>query len=202
MEIVTRRFLLRDFVDSDRSPFLDYQADPRNLRFYRPDEASPEHAGRLFETFQRWASDRPRLNYQLAIVQRQEPYMLVGCCGLRGMECEAGEMELGIELAPTYWGRYAYAIEVGSALLDFGFGELKLDTISGPTVSANARINRLAEWFGAEVVTIRPGSSWMSARGWSEVDWRITREGWERRTAAKNRIAGDGIKPLAHSESY
>jgi [ribosomal protein S5]-alanine N-acetyltransferase len=184
MEIVTKRFLLRDFVDSDRSPFLDYQADPRNLRFYEPDEASPEHAGRLFETFQRWAADRPRLDYQLAIVQRQEPYALVGCCGLRGMECEAGKMKLGIELAPTYWGRYAYAIEVGSALLDFGFSELRLDTISGPTVSANARINRLAEWFGAEVVTIRPGSLWMSARGWSEVNWRITRERWEHRTAA------------------
>jgi [ribosomal protein S5]-alanine N-acetyltransferase len=182
MEIVTRRFLLRDFVDSDRSPFLDYQADPRNLRFYGPDEASPEHAGRLFETFQRWAVDRPRLNYQLAIVQRQRPYALVGCCGLRGMECEAGKMELGIELAPTYWGRYAYAIEVGSALLDFGFSELRLDTISGPTVSENARINRLAKWFGAEVVSIRSGPSWMSARGWSEVDWRITRERWERRT--------------------
>jgi len=29
-------------------------------------------------------------------------------------------MELGIELAPTYWGRYAYAIEAGCALLNLG----------------------------------------------------------------------------------
>jgi RimJ/RimL family protein N-acetyltransferase len=36
-------------------------------------------------------------------------------------------MELGIELAPNYWGRYAYAIEVGRALLDFGFRELRLN---------------------------------------------------------------------------
>lgn len=183
MEIVTRRFMLRDFVEIDRSPFLDYQADPRNLMFYGPDEASPEHATRLFETFQGWAGDLPRLNYQLAIVQRQEPYALVGCCGLRGMECKASEMELGIELAPTHWGRYAYAIEVGRALLDFGFRELGLAVISGSTVSANARINRLAEWFGAEVVAIRPGPSWMSDRGWSEVDWRITRERWQNRTS-------------------
>lgn len=180
VEIVTRRFLLRDFVELDRSPFLDYQADLRNLRFYEPDEASPEHATLLFETFQKWAADHPRLNYQLAIVQRQEPYALIGCCGLRGMKCEAGEMELGIEFAPTYWGRYAYAIEVGRTLLDFGFRELKLEVISGSTVSANARINRLAKWFGAEAVAIRPGSSWMSARGWNEVHWRITREMWER----------------------
>ncbi|WP_442946496.1 GNAT family N-acetyltransferase [Nostoc sp. 'Peltigera malacea cyanobiont' DB3992] len=116
-------------------------------------------------------------------MQRQKPDTLIGCCGLRGMECEAGEMELGIELAPTYWGRYAYAIEVGRALLDFGFRELGLEVISGSTVSANARSNRLAEWFGAEVVAIRPGSSWMSARGWNEVHWRIAKEMWERRMA-------------------
>ncbi|MBD1852893.1 GNAT family N-acetyltransferase [Leptolyngbya sp. FACHB-711] len=182
MEIVTKRFLLRDFVESDRSSFLDYQADPRSQIFYEPGQASSENSIRLFKTFCTWASEHPRLNYQLAIVQRHEPCMLIGCCGLRGRGCDAGEMELGIELAPDYWGRYAYAIEVGRALLDFGFWELRLEVISGSTVSANVRIARLAEWIGAEVVAIRPaGSTWMSEQGWSEVEWRITRDQWERR---------------------
>ncbi|MBW4524050.1 MAG: GNAT family N-acetyltransferase [Phormidium tanganyikae FI6-MK23] len=179
MEIVTRRFLLRDFIESDRSSFLDYQAGSRSLTFYEPNAANPEHAAHLFETFQTWAVAQPRLNYQFAIVPRQEPYTLIGCCGLRGMECDRGKMELGIELAPTYWGRYAYAIEVGRALLDFGFMDLGLDAIFGSTVSANLRIARLAEWSGAEVVAIRPGSSWMVERGWNEVDWQITRERWK-----------------------
>jgi [ribosomal protein S5]-alanine N-acetyltransferase len=68
MEIATRRFLLRDFMESDRSPFLDYQADPRNLTFYGSEKASPEYATYLFELFQTWANEYPRLNYQLAIV--------------------------------------------------------------------------------------------------------------------------------------
>ena len=55
-----------------------------------------------------------------------------------------GEMELGLELAPAYWGHYAYAIEVGRTLLDFGFRDLQLDTISGSTVSANTRVTKLA----------------------------------------------------------
>lgn len=181
MEIVTKRFLLRDFIESDRSPFLTYQTDPRSQIFYEPGAANLEHSTRLFETFCTWATEHPRLNYQLAIVQRREPDGLVGCCGLRGRGCDAGEMELGIELAPDYWGRYAYAIEVGRALLDFGFRELKLDAISGSTISANVRIARLAAWSGAEVVAIRVGSRWMSERGWSEVDWRITRAQWEHR---------------------
>lgn len=74
MEIVTKRFLLRDFVELDRSPFLDYQSDPRNQIFYEPSEASSENSTRLFDTFCTWASEHPRLNYQLAIVQRREPY--------------------------------------------------------------------------------------------------------------------------------
>lgn len=185
MEIVTRRFLLRDFIETDRPMFLAYQADPRNLAFYGPDEARPEHAASLFETFQSWASARPRLNYQLAIVQRHEQHTLIGCCGLRTIGHPPGEAELGIELAPEYRGRHGYAIEIGRGLVAFGFRELNLDGISGPTVSANARISRLAEWFGAEVTATRPGPSWMTERGWSEVDWRITRERWALRAAIR-----------------
>jgi [ribosomal protein S5]-alanine N-acetyltransferase len=183
MEIVTRRFLLRDFIESDRAPFLEYQADPRNLTFYNPEESSPDRAVHLFKLFEAWASEIPRRNYQLAIVQQQAPHMLLGCCGLRELAGKPGEMELGIELAPNYWGRYGYAIEVGRSLLDHGFKELNLDAISGATISANVRVERLAAWFRAEVVAIEPGAAWMSARGWSEVTWRISRARWESRAA-------------------
>jgi [ribosomal protein S5]-alanine N-acetyltransferase len=181
MEIVTRRFLLRDFVESDRHPFLSYQADPLNLKFHESTAANPQHAANLFERFQTWAKEIPRLNYQLAIVQRYEPHTLIGCCGLRGIEGKTGEMELGIELAPTYWGRYGYAIEVGRALLDFGFNELKLEAISGSTVSVNTRITRLAEWIGAEVVFVHPGAAWTIDLGWSEIEWLLTKERWKHR---------------------
>jgi [ribosomal protein S5]-alanine N-acetyltransferase len=183
MEIVTRRFLLRDFIESDRAPFLEYQADPRNLIFYNPKESSPDRAVHLFELFEDWAREIPRRNYQLAIVQQQAPQTLLGCCGLRELADKPGEMELGIELAPNYWGRYGYAIEVGRSLLDYGFRELNLAALSGATISANVRVERLAAWFGAEVVEIEPGAAWMSARGWSEVTWRISRERWESRSA-------------------
>jgi RimJ/RimL family protein N-acetyltransferase len=190
MEIVTRRLLLRDFVALDRASFLDYQANARSQTFYEPSDAHPAQTTRLFKTFLSWADERPRLNYQLAIVQQQAPEALVGCCGLRGAQCPDGEMALGIELAPNYWGRYAYAIEVGRALLDFGFQELKLAVISGSTVSANQRIARLAAWMGAEAVALRPGAAWLSERGWHEVEWRITKVQWEQRLAPHSASVG------------
>lgn len=178
MEIVTSRFLLRDFVEEDSPAFTSYHADPRSVELYGEEQAKPGHAHELIALFKSWAEERPRRNYQLAIIQRKEPQLLLGCCGLRCAGSEAGKAELGIELAPQYWGRYGYAIEVMRALVEFGFGSLELNEIYGTTVSVNARIARLASSFGAVAIT-RPTPAWMLAKGWSQVEWQVTREQWE-----------------------
>jgi RimJ/RimL family protein N-acetyltransferase len=192
MEIVTGRFLLRDFDEGDHSAFLAYHSDPRFLAFYGPQEADPGHARSLLETFRVWAEERPRRNYQLAIAPSREPQAMVGCCGLRGAGCE-GRAELGIELAPEYWARCGYAIEVSDALLEFGFRDLGLREIRGLTVGANAPVGRLASWLGAVAVATRPGPTWMLARALRETEWRITRESRERAAGAgrwRNRSRG------------
>lgn len=184
MELTTRRFLLRDFSDADTVAFEAYHSDPRSHEFYGAEHATPEHARELLRLFGKWAAEQPRVNYQLAIVRREQAPALVGCCGLRREHPEADSAELGIELAPQYWGRYAYAIEVMLALVEFGFGALSLQSIYGGTVSANARIARLASAFGATAVT-RPTPDWMREKGWTRVEWRIDRQQWEAARRAK-----------------
>ena len=83
MEILTKRFLLRDFREEDAAAFQEYHADPRSSEFYGVEEVEPGHARQLLETFNKWATEKPRRNYQFAIVQRQGSQLLVGCCGLR-----------------------------------------------------------------------------------------------------------------------
>ena len=178
MEIVTKRFVLRDFREEDAAAFQEYHADPRSHEFYAVEEVKPGHAQQLLDTFTDWAAEIPRRNYQFAIVQRQGSQLLVGCCGLRTAGSEAGKAELGIELAPELWGRYGYAVEIMHALVDLAFGDLKLSEIYGSTVSANVRVARLAGAFGA-VATTRPTPAWMAARGWSQIEWHVTREQWE-----------------------
>lgn len=179
MELTTKRFLLRDFRDADIAAFEAYHSDPRSQEFYGAEEAKPEHARELVRLFKAWAAAQPRLNYQLAVIQRSAPGSLVGCCGVRCAGSEQGTAELGIELAPEYWGRYGYAIEVMRSLVEFGFGTLELQTIYGGTVSANSRVTRLVSSFGATAIT-RPTPAWMLSRGWTQVEWRITRVQWER----------------------
>lgn len=178
MELATKRFILRDFNDADTAAFESYHNDPRSQEFYGAEQTRPEHARELIQLFRLWAAAQPRLNYQLAIIQRNGSQALVGCCGVRCAGSEPGTAELGIELAPEYWGRYAYATEVMRALVEFGFGTLELQTIYGGTVSANSRVARLVSSFGATAV-IRPTPAWMSNRGWTQVEWRITRPQWE-----------------------
>ncbi len=94
---------------------------------------------------------------------------------------------LGIELTPDDWGRYRLAIEAAAALIDFGFDVLDLQILIGSTASGNVRVEKLARWFGADLVAQRPGPEWMAARGWSEVDWALTREGWARSKGRRER---------------
>ncbi len=178
VELETKRFLLRDFTDTDTAAFEAYHSDPRFQEFYGPEETKPDHARQLISLFKAWATAQPRLNYQLAIIQRSGARVLVGCGGLRCADAEPGSAELGIELAPEYWGRHAYAIEVIRSLVGYGFDTLGLCVIFGRTVDSNSRIGRLARAFGATAIT-QPTPIWMSSRGWTQIEWRITKQHWE-----------------------
>ncbi len=180
MEIVTKRFLLRDFTLEDEPAFFAYHADPRYGEFCAPEEIAPSHTRELLSLFSQWAVERPRHNYQLAIVDHRNSQKLIGCCGLRREGYSSNIAELGIELAPQFWGRYAYAIEVANALIEFGFLDLELQEIRGISVSANLRVARLAQRYGFVAIGTPPTPKWMSDRGWSKTEWQLTRESWEK----------------------
>jgi len=169
--IATRRFSIRDFTTAERAAFCTYHADPRYRALFEPARAESGGPEELLARFAAWAAEVPRRNYQLAVVAR-EGGALVGCCGLRRASLDADAAEMGLELSPDYWGRFAYAIEISVSLIEFGFAKLGLSEIAGRTQDANARAMRLAEWFGATVAVERAGP------GWTEVEWRISREIW------------------------
>jgi ribosomal-protein-alanine N-acetyltransferase len=179
MHIETARFILRDFAEADRQPFVDYQIDSRYRRLYDISDTDASGANTLFALFGEWRKESPRQNYQVGIFDRIGS-RLCGCAGLR----RAGQPEraavFGLELSPDNWGRFGMAVECAGALLEYGFSTLDLDRIVGATASGNNRVDGLARWFGATIVDRREGSTWMKARGWHEVDWALSRAAWER----------------------
>jgi RimJ/RimL family protein N-acetyltransferase len=175
MEIITKRLLLREFTEGDLPALVAYQDDPRYAEFWP--EAPPDHARALFDMFRLWADERPRRNYQLAVARLQTPHELIGNCGVRGQGLDAGTAEFGIELAPQWWG-HGYAIEAARAILDFGFRELGLQEVRGVSVTENTRVTKMAPRLGFTLLGRRPGPAWIDARGWSQTEWRLTRERW------------------------
>lgn len=170
-----RCILLRDFTEADRAAFIGYQTDPRYRLLYDLDDAI-ERPGRLFDLFLRWQSEQPRTKFQLGVFESASGRLL-GCGGLRKVDDHVAV--LGIELAPSEWGRFRVALDASAALVQYGFQTLSLKTIVGDTASGNRRVEKLARWFGAKIVDKRVGPYWMQARGWHEVDWALTKEGWE-----------------------
>jgi RimJ/RimL family protein N-acetyltransferase len=183
MDIKTTRFLLRDFVDDDASEFEMYHLDARFLEHRAEEESCTGHARELVQRFQGWAEEIPRRNFQLAIV-RKDRSCLVGCAGLRCADAPEGTAEFGMDLAPQYWGRFGYAAEVLASLVSFGFESLRLGMIYGKTVSANSRIGKLAQACGADGIE-RDTPNWMSERGWSQLEWQLTRERWQNSLLAR-----------------
>jgi [ribosomal protein S5]-alanine N-acetyltransferase len=191
LEIFTNRFLLRDFIEQDESAFFAYHAEPKYAEFCAPEELAPSYTKNLLEMFACWAAEQPRCNYQLAIIDRRNS-KLIGCCGLRRESYDSDKAEIGIELAPQFWSRYGYAVEVGKALIEFGFHDLALKEIRGISVSANQRIARLAKRFGFIEIGTLPSPDWMSDRGWSRIEWQLSRESWQSLLVDKNSI--DSVK--------
>lgn len=177
MIISTPRITLRDFEPADRAAFVAYQMDPHYRRLYDLDE-KPARADELFDLFASWRDEEPRRNFQLGIFDTSTN-RLCGCAGLRERPEDGETAVLGIELAPSDWGRYRIALDATACLVEHGFGALRLRTIIGDTASGNQRVEKLARWFGARIIDRRDGPEWMRARGWQEVDWALTRDEWQ-----------------------
>jgi [ribosomal protein S5]-alanine N-acetyltransferase len=178
MEIETKRFLLRDFIPADEPAFFAYRSDPRYAEFCTVAEVTPNFSQELLQRFTQWAIDDLRCNYQLAIVDRRS-LQLIGCGGLRRDNITTDRAEMGIELAPQFWGRYAYAIEITQALIEFGFQTLDLKTIYGISIGANLRVTKLAQYCGFVAIATPPNPEWMQEKEWHQIEWQLTRSAWE-----------------------
>jgi [ribosomal protein S5]-alanine N-acetyltransferase len=198
MEIETKRFLLRDFIPADEPAFFAYRSDPRYAEFCTAAEVTPNFSQELLQRFTQWAVDNPRCNYQLAIVDRRwqslsfgQSRQLIGCGGLRRDRITTDRAEIGIELAPQFWGRYAYAIEITQALIEFGFRTLDLKTIYGISIGANLRVTKLAQYCGFVAIDTHLNPEWMQEKEWDRIEWQLTRSAWELKDV-KNAVRATG----------
>ena len=176
LRLVGHKALLREFVARDAGALAAIHSDPR-MQYYPAEVATLEHAQMLVEKFVAWANERPRRNFQLAIVAPQSGELL-GSCGVRSAGCAPGKAEFGIGIGPSSWGK-GIAHEAGRMILDFAFLELGLDEVCGVAVAQNEALARFARRLGLAPRAARRTEEWMTPRGWTAVEWVITRDAWQ-----------------------
>lgn len=174
--IRTPRLILRDFQLSDLDAYCQLRADKDFQRFYPAHDVSTERSGELLREFQRWATENPRLRFQLAI---EEPRLgLLGSCELQITDADQGQASFGCKLGPEYWG-HGYAIEAARALVGYGFAELGVHRVFAETLAENRSALSLARRLGMRVEKRHRESRHFRSRWWDTMTLAVLSSEWE-----------------------
>lgn len=132
------RVTLRELTDDDFDAVHAYGSDLEVVRFLPWGPSSEEDTREFLATARREREARPRVDFTLAIVRREDD-RLVGTIGLHKKGYNA---MLGYALRRDAWG-HGFGTEAARLLVDFGFRTLDLHRIwagCDPENPASARI--------------------------------------------------------------
>lgn len=181
MILTTPRLVLREFVEEDWRAVLEYQSDPRYLRYYTWTVRTELDVRSFVQQFIDWQQEEPRWRYQLAIVL-QAADRLIGNCGIRLAEAGAKEAELGFEISPAYWS-HGYGTEAAQAVVRFGFEELGLHRVWGYCVADNVASWKVMEKLGMRCEGRLRENRWFKGRWWDTMVCAILEDEWRQSEA-------------------
>lgn len=124
MQLITERFILRDFVEEDWVQVHAYCSDEEVTRYTFWGPNTEEQTKLFMEANRRSQLELPRTNYEMVIVAPFSGEVLGNCC----IKAEKSNAELGYTISKAHWGK-RIATEVSRSLLQFGFQGLNLHRI-------------------------------------------------------------------------
>ena len=170
---------MREFVRDDWRAVLDYQRDPRYLRYYPWCYRTEDDARAFVGLFLDWQREIPRRRYQLAIT-RGSDHRLIGNCGIRCNPDKVTQAELGYELNPDHWGQ-GYATEAAAAILEFAFRQLELQRITSWCIADNVASGRVLERLGFQMQRRSHAAEFFKGRWWDTLHYTLTADQWHDR---------------------
>lgn len=146
MEIKTNRLILRKWVIEDSESMYLYAKDPDIGPISGwPIHKNIEESKKVIESF---IKECP---YCFAICLKDDINNPIGCIELKKVPCDLteklDESELGYWLGKPFWGN-GYMVEAAISLINYGFNELKLNTIWVGHYEGNHKSKRVIEKLG------------------------------------------------------
>jgi RimJ/RimL family protein N-acetyltransferase len=160
----TERLLLRDLKEADWHSIHYYASDPEVVRYMNWGPNTQEETKAFIQRALAGQNEKPRRNYTLAIVARNEN-TLIGGCSIYVSNPENREGWIGYCFNRLFWGQ-GYATETAKALVDFGFNRLSLHRIFATCDPANTASAHVLEKVGMK----REGR--IRENMWTKGKWR------------------------------
>jgi RimJ/RimL family protein N-acetyltransferase len=144
LPLETERLRIRPYREGDATGLHDVFGSPEVMRWTPspPSKDRAETAARLVRTMAFTERQPPGLGLWALDLKASGEFL--GQVGLFPIEGKGPDVEVAYELAPRAWGR-GYATEAARALIDYGFGELRLERIVALILADNTRSRRVAE---------------------------------------------------------
>lgn len=144
--ITTPRLILRAWLDDDRAPFAEMNADPRVMAFF-PTILDRKASDAVMDTLK---AHFAAYGFGLCALELRGAGEFVGFTGLKRISFDAPfapEVEIGWRLMHPFWGR-GLASEAARAAMEYGFKILRLPEIVAITPVRNLRSRRVMERIG------------------------------------------------------
>lgn len=151
MEIKSERLILRKFEESDAERMFLLDSNPEVMKYIGiPPVSDISESENIIKMILQQYTDNGV--GRLAVIEKKSG-LLIGWSGLKLLTQEINGYnnvyDLGYRFLPEYWGK-GYAFESAKASLEFGFNDLKTDTIYAHAHSENEGSNYILRKLGFE----------------------------------------------------
>lgn len=138
MRLETNRLILRDYELSDVEAVHCYSSDPLTVKYMLWGPNTHAESLNFIKHSIQESKKEPRGSYDLAIIEKSSHHLIGGV----SLTLNDNEAEIGWILNRAHWGK-GLATEAASALIRFGFIDLKLERISATCDIDNTASYRL-----------------------------------------------------------
>lgn len=148
MNLATERLIIRQWRESDRTPFAAMSADPRVMRYFSDTLNEAESNAAV----DRWTQSIADFGYGFGAATLRGTGEFIGVIGLFFptrfvMPWSPDGIEIGWRLAAPFWGR-GLATEGARACVEYGFEVLKRESLFATTALQNLPSRKVMERVG------------------------------------------------------
>ena len=132
--IDTKRLQLRKMVKADAKSLLAIWSDPEVTKYMNITHfTQEEQALEMIELLGQLADQQKAIRFSIF---EKASNRIIGSCGFNVLDFDNATTEIGYDLAKVHWGK-GYAIEAITALINYAFTDLAMNTIVAKVEAAN-----------------------------------------------------------------